>query len=67
MLNAHGILRIPIGQGVFRQLPAGKAGNLFPAMGTETRETNRWIRSHILGHTSSVSNLAVQLVLVNAI
>lgn len=34
---------------------------------TETRETNRRIRSDILGHTSGISDLSAELVLVNAI
>ena len=34
---------------------------------TETRETNRRIRSDILGHTSGISDLSAELVLVNAV
>lgn len=36
-------------------------------MGTKLRETNRRIRSHILSDTRSISHLAVQLVLVDAV
>lgn len=47
--------------------PTNEAGDLIPTMGTEIRETNRRIRSHILSHTRSVSHLAVELVLVDAV
>lgn len=54
-------------QWILWQRPADKANDFFSTVGAEVWETNRRIRPDILSHTSSVSHLTVQLVLVNAV
>lgn len=49
------------------QHPANKASDFISTKSAEAWETNRRIRADILSHTSSVSHLSVQLVLIDAV
>jgi hypothetical protein len=46
---------------------ADVAGEDITAKSTKRRNTNRWIRSHILSNTGGVTDLAMEVVLINTV
>lgn len=54
-------------EGLLRHHATDKTGDLLATIGAKPRDTNRWIRCHVLSDTGSVSDLVVEFVLVDTI